>query len=323
MIANGCVTPPSMTQPAEPTEAHPTVFGPVALARSLRGVPDTIVLPVPERLLAVYAVVTPDPPAETALYSGEGLAIDVVPVDDAPLPPSPLLRAMGADAPALAAYDSATHAVLVRAVGSAQFPPQHEFAAYASARAIAEMSEGVVVDTVIPRIVTRARAVDESFRLADWMVLPHSLEPPEQGGLLWFTSKGMSRFGLPELQSHGIPEPLANAWGAVLTGIGLVLLRDHEQALAADPTTALREVPAQHSVSLRDIAAAYSDEARFGADSDLDTAREFRVELDPSTSEAADSFLTVQAPDHFGGTTDQWAAEVVKALFTDIGRHDT
>jgi hypothetical protein len=278
-------------------------------------VADTIVLPVPERLLAVYAVVTSDPPAEAAQHSGQGLAIDVVLFDEAPLPPSPLLRAMGADAPALAAYDSGTHAVLVRAVGSAQFPPQHEFAAYATTRAIAEMCEGVVVDTVIPRLVTHARAVDESFRLADWMVLPHSLDE----GLLWFTSKGMTRFGLPELQSHGIPEPLANAWGAVLTGIGLVLLRDHERALAADPAIALREVAAEHAVSLRDIAAAYSDEARFGEDHDLDAGQTFRIELDPSTSDTADSFLSVRPPVGFAGPTQQWAASVVRALFSDVG----
>jgi hypothetical protein len=279
-------------------------------------VPDTIVIPVPERLLAVYAVVTPDPPADTVLHSGQGLAIDVVPVDAAPLPPSPLLRAMGADAPTLAAYDSGTHAVLVRSVGNAQFPPQHEFAAYASAHAIAEMCEGVVVDTLIPRIVTRARAVDEGFRLADWVVLPHSLEAAG----LWFTSKGMTRFGLPELQSHGVPEPLANAWGAVLTGIGQVLLSDHELAMAEDPGTALREAPAEQTVSLRDIASAYSDEARFGEDADLDVGQTFRIELDPSTSEAADSFLSVVPPAGFDGSTEQWAARVVKALFTDVGR---
>ncbi|MDQ4008577.1 MAG: hypothetical protein M3211_10820 [Actinomycetota bacterium] len=279
---------------------------------------DTIVIPVPERLLAVYAVVTTDPPGDTTLYSGQGLAIDVVPVEAAPLPPSPLLRAMGAEAASISAYDSATHAVLVRCVGGAQFPPQHELAAYATARAIAQMCDGLVVDTLIPRLVTRDRAVDEGFRLADWVVLPHSMDS-EHGSLLWFTSKGMTRFGLPELQSHGIPEPLANAWGAVLTGIGQVLLRDHGQALDADPTAALREMPAQHTVSLRDIAAAYSDEARFGEDTDLDAGQEFRVELDPATSEAADSFITVQPPDDFGGTTDQWAAEVVKALFTDVG----
>jgi hypothetical protein len=280
-------------------------------------VADTIVIPVPERLLAVYAVVTPDPPPEAAQHSGQGLAIDVVTVDEAPLPPSPLLRAMGADAPALAAYDSSTHAILVRAVGSAEFPPQHEFAAYATARAIAEMCEGVVVDTVIPRLVTRARAVDESFRLADWMVLPHSLDQ----GLLWFTSKGMTRFGLPELQSHGIPEPLANAWGAVMTGMGLVLLRDHERALAENPATALREVTAEQSVSLREIAAAYSDEARFGEDQDLDAGQPFRVELDPSTSDDADSFLSVQPPVDFAGSTQEWAASVVRALFSDVGGH--
>jgi hypothetical protein len=148
------------------------------------------------------------------------------------------------------------------------------------------------------------------------VVLPHS---PEEGGL-WFTSKGMTRFGLPELQSHGVPEPLANAWGAVLTGIAHVLLRDHELAMAEDPNTALREAPAQQSVSLRDIAAAYSDEARFGDDSDLDVGEEFRIELDPSTSEAADSFLTVVPPAEFDGTTKRWVAQVVKTLFTDAGR---
>jgi hypothetical protein len=298
-----------------PHGSAPTFRTVGAPGRSLRGVPDTIVIPVPERLLAVYAVVTPDPPADTALHSGQGLAIDVVPVEDAPLPPSPLLRAMGADAPALAAYDSGTHAVLVRSVGNAQFPPQHEFAAYASAHAIAEMCEGVVVDTLIPRIVTRARALDAGFRLADWVVLPHSMDE----GRLWFTSKGMTRFGLPELQSRDIPEPLANAWGAVLTGIGQVLLRDHELAMAEDPATALRETSAQHTVSLRDIASAYSDEARFGDDADLDVGQEFRVELDPSASESADSFLTVVPPTGFAGTGEQWAAQVVKALFTDVG----
>lgn len=278
-------------------------------------VADTIVIPVPERLLAVYAVVTADPPGDTTVHSGQGLAIDVVPVDEAPLPPSPLLRAMGADAPALAAYDSGTHAVLVRSVGNAQFPPQHEFAAYASAHAVAEMCEGVVVDTLIPRLVTRVRGLDDKFRLADWVVLPHSMDQ----GLLWFTSKGMTRFGLPELQSYGVPEPLANAWGAIMTGIGEVLLRDHEYALTEDPKAALRETPAQHQVSLRDIAAAYSDEARFGDDADLDVGQEFRIELDPSTTEAADSFITVQPPTDFGGTTEQWSAQVVKALFTDVG----
>lgn len=276
---------------------------------------DTIVIPVPERLLAVYAVVTSDPPGDEVAHSGEGLAVDVVPVDVAPLPASPLLKAMGADGTALATYDAGTHAVLVRSVGNAQFPPRHEFAAYASARAIAELTGGVVVDTLIPRLVTRPRSVEEGFRLADWMVLPHSME----ADLLWFTSKGMTRFGLPELQSHGIPEPLANAWGAVLTGIGQVLLRDHGRALDEDAATALREMPAHHTVSLRDIASAYSDEARFGHDADLDAGQEFRVELDPATSEAADSFISVVPPDSFGGTTDQWAAEVVHALFTDIG----
>ncbi|MPZ63930.1 MAG: hypothetical protein GEU93_22290 [Propionibacteriales bacterium] len=273
---------------------------------------DTIVTSVPERLLAVYAVVTSDPPDGDLLPSSGGLAADVVPRDMAPLPASALVRAMGADSATLEAYEAGSHAVLVRAVGTATFPPAHEFAAYKAAQTISDLSGGVLVDTLIPRLVTRPRDVGDDFRLADWMVLPHSLH----GSLLWFTSKGLTRFGLSELQSHGIPQPLANAWGAVLTGIAQVLLREHARALAEDPSAALREVPATQEVSLRDIAAAYSDHARFGKDAGLDTAAPFRLELDPATEESADSFLSVLPPDDFGGTPDQWAGEVVRTLFT-------
>ncbi|MDP9444487.1 MAG: hypothetical protein M3P83_09140 [Actinomycetota bacterium] len=277
---------------------------------------DTIVIPVPERLLSVYAVPTAAPPDEPVVVSESGITVDLVPVDQAPLPPPALLRAMGAGGESLARLGAATHATLVRSVSAVTFPPPGEFAAYTTATVVAAATNGLVIDTVIPRVVERPRAVDGDFRLADWVVLPHSVE----NGLLWFTSKGMGRFGLPEVQSRQVPERLTNAWGAVLTGMAQVLLADHARAQDEAPGRAFRELPAEHEVSLRDIATGYNDQARFADGPGLDTSVRFRVEYDPATVEGADSFFTVLPPADFAGTPAHWVEHVVRRLFAAATR---
>jgi hypothetical protein len=273
-------------------------------------VPDTIVIPVPERLLAVYAVATEESVDESASHSGGGVAVDVVPLDVAPLPPASLLRAMGAGMATLARLGVATHAVLVRSVGTAGFPPAAELAAYAAAQTIADASGGVLVDTVIPRVVETPRSLDDPFRLSDWVVLPHS---PDAEGRLWFTTKGLARFGLPELQSHGIPESAANAWGAVLTGVAHVLGRRFGEALANNPTAAFVELPARVQVSLRDIAMGYSDRSRAEEDPSLDEPIEVGVTWDPAPQDGAESFLTVHPPTE--EAVETWVAQVIRKLF--------
>jgi len=299
---------PRRLQVGLPTRVQATAT--VGRPTNLQGVDDTIVIPVPERLLSVYAVATAQPP-EQAAGSGDGLAVSIEPIDLAPLPPAALLRATGASVESLARLGIATHAVLVRSVGSVGFPPAAELAAYTAAETIAAASDGLVIDTVIPRIVAQRRAIDRDFRLADWVVLPHSVE----AGLLWFTSKGMSRFGLPELQSRGIPENLTSAWGAVLTGIAQVLLSGHASALADDPRAAFRELPAEQEVTLRDIAMGYSDHARLADNPTLDVAAAFRIALDPATVDGEDAFIAVLAPSDFRGSTAQWATQIVRRLF--------
>lgn len=270
---------------------------------------DTIVIPVPERLLAVYVVTTSSPPDELAEHSAGGVAIDVVPVDVAPLPPAALLRAMGASTEALAKLGSATQAVIVQSVGALGFPPDPEISAYVAAQAVADACDGTVVDTVIPRVVETSRDTGDGFRLSDWVVLPHS---PEDDGRLWFTTKGLARFGLPELQSRGVPDGAGNAWGAVLTGVAQVLLEQLGAALAADATLAFVELPAVQRISLRDIAAGYSDRSRTADDATLDVEAEIGLAWDPAMHDGADSFLTVQAAP---GADDTWVADVVRTLF--------
>lgn len=276
-------------------------------------VTETVVLPIPERLLAVYAVATGRPVDSSATRSSGGVAIDVVPVDAAPLPPAALLRAMGASTEALAKLGSATEAVLVRSVGGPGMPPGSELAAYAAAQTLADVYDGVLIDTVIPRIVETPRGIGDDFRLADWVVLPHSAA--DDDGDLWFTTKGMARFGLPELQSRGVPESVSNAWGAVLTGVAQVLTQMVGEALAEDPERAFVELPARLDVRLRDIAAGYSDRSRSAEDPGLDVSAEIGLAWDPAPQEEADSFLTVQPPEGTAEPTSHWVAGVVHVLF--------
>lgn len=279
---------------------------------SLLCVTDTVVLPIPERLLAVYAVATREPVDSTATRSSGGVAIDVVPVDAAPLPAAALLRAMGASTEALAKLGSATEAVLVRSVGGPGMPPGSELTAYAAAQTLADVYDGVLIDTVIPRIVESPRGIGDEFRLADWVVLPHSTA---DDGDLWFTTKGMARFGLPELQSSGVPESVSNAWGAVLTGVAQVLTQLVGQALTEQPGRAFVELPARIDVSLRDVAAGYSDRSRSAEDPGLDVSAEIGLAWDPAPQAEADSFLTVQPPEDTTEPTPQWVTTVVRALF--------
>ncbi|HET7328790.1 MAG TPA: hypothetical protein VFJ14_16065 [Nocardioidaceae bacterium] len=276
---------------------------------------DTIVIPVPERLLAVYAVATAEPVDSSALRSSGGVAVDVVPVDAAPLPAAALLRAMGASTEALAKLGSATEAALVRSIGGPGMPPGSEMAAYATAQALAEVYDGVLVDTVIPRVVDSPRGVGDDFRLADWVVLPHSAT--DDG--LWFTTKGLVRFGMPELQSHCVPESASNAWGAVLTGVAQVLTEHLGAALREDPTRAFVELPAQLDLRLRDIAAGYSDRSRSADDPGLDVSASMCVVWDPAPQEGAESFLTVQPPRHTAEPATEWTTGVVRTLFGAAG----
>lgn len=278
---------------------------------ALLTVTETVVIPIPERLLAVYAVATREPVDSAATRSSGGVAIDVMPVDAAPLPPAALLRAMGASTEALATLGSADEAALVRSVGGPGMPPANEVAAYAAAQTLADVYDGVLIDTVIPRIVETPRGIGDDFRLADWVVLPHS---SGADGDLWFTTKGMTRFGLPELHSRGVPESASNAWGAVLTGVAQVLTRLVGEALTEDSGRAFVELPARLEVSLRDIAAGYSDRSRSAADPGLDVTAEIGLAWDPVPQEEADSFLAVQPPEDSTETKD-WVASTVRTLF--------
>ena len=282
-------------------------------------------LPVPDQLLAMYAVATSGSPDQESVRGRVGteigLTVEVVSVADAPMPPLPLLGAMGSPGADLAAIEEADSVTIVQALGDATWPPVHEFAARGAACQLARAYDGVVVDLRIPRtspavVPTDIAAAVEGFRLVDWVLLPHS----QKGSGLWFTTKGLSRFGLPELQSHDVPGEYAGAWGAVMSGIAHVLLRDQWTGLREQPTVAFREVPAEQLLTLRDVALAYSDRARTADDPALDVGAAFRIELDPAAVAEDESYLTVVPPTNFASGASAWCRQVVASVFGAAGR---
>ncbi|WP_245592597.1 hypothetical protein [Actinomadura rifamycini] len=232
---------------------------------------EQLTLPVPETLEAVYAVastapVTADlarteiarriePPLRDltlGMLDSPMVTLDQRPAADWPPLPTDLLTAYGAAPADLADLARATHLLVVRAAYRPGRPPAHEWAA----RTIAHAVPGTVIDVFTPQILTPERlerslpSPDGTVRLTDWVLLPHT----PSGDGYWFTTRGLARFGLPELQTEDVPAPLVEPWARVLNGLTHRLLDLWHDALRTAADTA--RLPAVVSVGLGDVAAA-------------------------------------------------------------------
>jgi hypothetical protein len=123
---------------------------------------------------------------------------------------------------------------------------------------------------------------------------------------LWCTTTGLGAFGLPELQAHGVPMPIAADWASVMTALALRLLEAWVDALSCT-TAPFVEIPALVDVTEGDVARAYGVEGRAAAPSAT-----VRLKLDPHL--VGDSFLTIWPPK---GTSNGFHARVCRTVFGD------
>ncbi len=252
--------------------AEPAPGGGVQLGESLT-------LPVPETLHGIYAVALAEPPADPRELAREQVARRVAPplrdlvlgmlaspmltldlraTGAFPPLPSDLLGLYGATAADLAAVASATHLLAVRAAYRPGWPPAHEWAARAVAGAVGAETGAPVVDVFTPQVLAPARLAeslpgpDGEIRLTDWMLLPHTAGPHG----FWFTTKGLARFGLPELQTEHVPPALVEPWGRLLNGLARRVLDLWLDELPAGEQPLVVDLPELVSVGLQDVAAA-------------------------------------------------------------------
>lgn len=298
---------------------------------------DFLPVPVPESLRATYLVPLRGLPRVGPKEAVRGLAgrlaepvhglatqmlgsplmtVDTRPIGEFPELPPDLLTAFGASETQLDRLASATHLVVVQAEYRPGWPPAHEWAARAVAAAVAERAGGDVVDVFGLRFLDPAAALrslpdaEGRIRLVDWVLVPYS---SDHDGL-WFTTKGLRRFGLLELQAQGVPAHLTRAWGAVMTGAARRLLRDWTDGLAGEEVPAFVPLPVLATVTGHDIAVAYGNPAQHGATPPV----LLRLELDPATDPEADSFLSLCPPPGHPGPAGRYFATACATLFSGI-----
>ncbi len=244
------------------------------------------------------------------------MTVDTRTVDEFPELPPDLLTAFGATEEQLARLAAATHLVVVQAEYRPGWPPAHEWAARAVAAAVAETVGGDVVDVfglqfLDPAAALRSLPDDNGrIRLVDWVLVPYSSDSDG----LWFTTKGLRRFGLLELQAQGVPDHLTRAWGAVMTGAARRLLRDWTDGLSGEEVPAFVQLPVLATVTGHDIAVAYGNPEQHGATAPV----LLRLELDPATDPDADSFLSLNPPPGHPGPPGRYFAAACATLFNGI-----
>ncbi|MGW0433813.1 DUF2314 domain-containing protein [Micromonospora sp. NPDC003197] len=295
---------------------------------------DFLPVPVPETLSATYLVPTSTVPGTSPAQAVAALAgrlsgpvydlarqmldsplmtVDTRPVSEFPRLPPDLLTAFGATKEQLGRLAAATDLVVVQATYRPGWPPAHEWAARTVAAAMAEVIGGDLVDVfglqfLDPAAALRSLPDDEGrMRLVDWVLVPYSSD--EEG--LWFTTKGLRRFGLLELQAQGVPAHLTRAWGAVMTGTARRLLRTWVDGLTDEEVPAFVQLPVLTAVTGHDIAVAYGNPERH----DATGPALLRLELDPATDPEADSFLSLRPPSGHDGPAGRYFAAVCATVF--------
>jgi len=232
---------------------------------------DVVVLPVPDALSALYLVPALIPAEEAERVVDAAVARHVA---------EPLRRLtrclLGTAGLAVAVRQLADFAVLdpdapasvgelsVVAFASRTVPwpgPVHEWVTRAGAAALAAELNLPLVDCFSKNMIEAGEAlatlpgsadltsVAGGFRLADWVEIEHI-----EACLI---TRGLRRFGLPELKVDQVPPDMYPLWSMMLVAIGA---RVHEQLRCylrgGDPGSFV-EIPAQFGVGHRDIGAAY------------------------------------------------------------------
>lgn len=300
---------------------------------------DVLILEVPELLVATYLVPAAIPVEEAAdrIVAGLGrLVTERLAGALTAMVRSPLMTIstnassslpgldaqfqgyLGASPGHVRAVTNADTMVTIRAVADPASAPLHEWSARAAAAVLATDLGVPMVDMFIPRVLEPGAALsalpgaDMKLRLADWVLVFQSVG--ELG--VWTTTKGLGRWGLPELQARSIPPEFARPWVGALTGIASHLVSLWQQAIRPDPRPAFAEVPAELKVSSDDLARAYTGSARPNREHLSEQAVAMvRLAPDPDPEPSRDSFLTVSPPAGYPASAGEHLADVCASLF--------
>lgn len=152
-------------------------------------------------------------------------------LEDAPRPPIEMLENFGLGAEEKSRIERATHIEVFSSPDLLMPPAFGLWASMGAALAAARRWNGVVLDPHLPRVLPLDSDTGSEVPPDGKIRMPHHLRvltSTDERGLAWITTKGMSKFGLPELEIQDVPTdiaqslwPLVNAMAALLRQLAI------------------------------------------------------------------------------------------------------
>lgn len=251
--------------------------------------------------------------------------------DDVPEPPDDTLRAYNPGELEERRFRSATHAIFVGTPDLMLPPRVGLWAALTMARALASAFPGaVIVDPEFPRLLPMSAnremiPADGRIRIVEHILVPYSHDP--RTGLLWMTTKGMGRFGLPDLELRDVPPNLAEPLLPVVNGVAqwavdramhkVLEILEAGGTPSEDATTLT--VRAEKVLRLKEIRRAYAPEILtedLESDDTDENAGEARIRVEMGESRRGErTLLRVTAPLNVCDGNGIWLNALLKDLF--------
>jgi hypothetical protein len=308
-----------------------SVLPPIVIAMT-----QTIVLPVPATVRSPFVVLAPDHvptdlqpvlrrwasrvrgPCAT-LDGLQDSYVSVVSIDNAALgdaealiragnPPSLVRRLWDRNDHLLVAWDGPPALSIMSAVVS-----------FGVANALALASGGLLLDPLTCEITgPDQEAAEEVLDLT---------EPPAVPVLAWVRfwaddqrvhTRGMTRFGLPELSTQQIPHDVVRDWTYVLAAAGSVLIEDSRRSLSTDPRRTFLEVDNPLMLCDRQVHAEACALDLLAGPGRPPRATPIGLRLDFSTTD--DSTVELCRPDSFTGAHEEWLRHTAGFLLEDVRR---
>jgi uncharacterized protein YegJ (DUF2314 family) len=237
-----------------------------------------------------------------------------------PAPPADLFRYLGAGEEEIQRFQQASDMLLIDMPDRVGAPGIGLWGAAAAARAVAEAMDGVIFDPELPRLLplatrTQPLPAGGKVEVTEQIIIPSSVD---RRGLGWMTTKGMGKFGLPELELRDVPPSVAEMLTAVVNGMARHLIARTARLIGPDG-------PPRELVLEPEIRFGLVEMALDGAEGPAETPEGvrgwtmIRLQYNPGRR-GSSSFLTLLPPRGFRGNHGIWLYTLLDDLF---GGEDT
>lgn len=258
-----------------------------------------------------------EPPLRDAVgvYRRGGLlSIELRPAADLPPLPIPVLRHMGLGELEERIVRSATEVVLVTGHDLNVRPRVGMWAALAAALGVSELLQGAVFDPDALRIIDPEKAARWFSPTGEIGVTKHIIVPFSIGdrGLGWMTTRGLEKFGLPDLELRDVP-PNLNQLSVLMNAVGQFLVEETLRKVAeskgkVDQLTIAAEISVDRALVAR-AGASKPDDAQTASG-----AAPVALRYDATDSVPGPPMIRIERPSGFSGDTGIWLNHVAGQL---------